>query len=130
LFSKLISFITSWKNVSHNQFDRIKHEEEFEFNKMMNQTNNLNSAAFSSNPNAISNSESEKDLNTPQQQFDNNNDLNNTNTNINNFVNYSNQMILEKPKIKKDMIGRYLMEKMGWKGQGILLLILFKILKF
>jgi len=24
----------------------------------------------------------------------------------------------QKPKIKKDLIGRYLMEKMGWKGQG------------
>lgn len=25
----------------------------------------------------------------------------------------------EKPKIKKELIGRYLMEKMGWRGGGI-----------
>lgn len=75
---------------------------------------NLNSG-FSTNPNknAISNLETENDLKT----IDLHNEKNN---NDNDYINYQNQMIAEKPKIKKDLIGRYLMQKMGWKGQGII----------
>lgn len=40
-------------------------------------------------------------------------------SNTMNLPNFANIQGAKKPTIKKELIGRYLMEKMGWKGQGI-----------
>ena len=127
-------------NSNQEQFNKIKNEEELNnINKSANDFKNFNSF---SEGNFINTLISQKNSTLSQNSLNlliNSNDVN-MNNNLNqassastdknsNNLNTKNLPDLTNSKKKKEYIGKYLLEKMGWKGLGNIIFLFQKYLK-